>query len=611
MSLQGLPDFQRPLNGYKFQIFAPFENQGDFVVASSALELGTRTDGRPDFRLEMVRGTSPLMPPKPYSVLDFRVRAAQPLAEALSLIRQKHPRATVRPPSFRGGFLRFHLAADTGDLPEELLRPVPLTGNGLGVTRFTIRLSTAAGAFIEAALHGEVLGLLAWAELEMLGVAPRVPVSVVFDPAELLGALAKLAAQPSAPVLTRDAVEDFFEQDLTKLPVKVEGTLPPASKRHFVDAMADLVRLRYAEMIASPAIPVEFSMALQMEHALPGRVSWDLRESMQVSRTLLAGLDPFDAVRQLGDVGSFIKQTIVPPLGSGTRLVQVSANLPEARAGVVAIGVDLIAPPNPPARPRAVQQTIEFQPPSDEGVATLKLAVGEPLAYDYVVWAAVERNGAVERKESGTVRHGSETLDLSVENFPVRFVTFGAAPSLLAVANVTGTCKGRGPQSGAFEAVFHLSAAIPSVGVAVPSDVELLSVPIEAQETGSDRRLAIEVNPGTSGLIDLPSFPQFGPHTVEIEGDFSSGASLLAVDLAAEDKEDRPAAIQSVFVTPATPRKQWSYLAESPFRAGYRFRVHGTPGEPPRPWSEVQPPGTSLRLSQASHRSFQTTEKES
>ena len=36
MSLLGLPDFQRPLHGFKYQIYYPFENSGSFVVASSA-----------------------------------------------------------------------------------------------------------------------------------------------------------------------------------------------------------------------------------------------------------------------------------------------------------------------------------------------------------------------------------------------------------------------------------------------------------------------------------------------------------------------------------------------------------------------------------------------
>ena len=45
MSLLGLPDFQRPLHGFKYQIYYPFENSGSFVVASSLLEIGSTKFG--------------------------------------------------------------------------------------------------------------------------------------------------------------------------------------------------------------------------------------------------------------------------------------------------------------------------------------------------------------------------------------------------------------------------------------------------------------------------------------------------------------------------------------------------------------------------------------
>ena len=65
------------------------------------------------------------MPPKPYAVLDFRIRAVHPAEDALALVRREHPDATVAPPVFRGGFLRLHPAASTGEMREELCQPVP------------------------------------------------------------------------------------------------------------------------------------------------------------------------------------------------------------------------------------------------------------------------------------------------------------------------------------------------------------------------------------------------------------------------------------------------------------------------------------------------------
>jgi hypothetical protein len=599
MSLLGLPDFQRPLHGFKYQIYYPFENSGSFVVASSLLEIGGTKSGRPDFVLEMVRGVSPAMPPKPYAVLDFRIRAVHPAEEALALVRTEHPDATVAPPVFRGGFLRLHPAANTGDMPEELYQPVPLSANGLGVARFVMRLGSAAGAVIEGALKGEVLGLLAWAEMEMEGVAPRVPVKVTFDPANLLNALAGVAANSSAPVLTRDQLEEFFEQDLGKLPLRLDGTLEETARRDFAEAMADFVRVRYGEFVASQRSPVEFSISLRMQEASSGQVSWDLSEPFLAPRALIASLDPFDAARQLvksEGIASFVKQTVVPPLSSGTKRVHVSANLPSVRTGVLSLGVHLSAPPAPPRRMQAIQETLELIPPADAGVVTLKMSVAEPLAYEFATWAVVEQAGAIKRVENSRTSHNGETLDLSVDDFPLRFVTVEATEALLHLATIAGVCRGDGKE-GPFERRFELTPDKPALGIGVPSEATLAPLQVEARGRGGSKLLRLTVEAAQSAQLDLTSFREFGPHRVKVECDFGEGASgFLAVDLVAEGGEESLGAVQTLALTPAAPSKEWGYLASSPFSAGYRYRIHAASGDPPPPWSEVQPPAAPLRL---------------
>ncbi|MGA9579330.1 MAG: hypothetical protein WBV90_17095 [Terrimicrobiaceae bacterium] len=599
MSLQGLPDYQRPLHGFKYQIYHPFEKAGSFVVASSVLEIGSTKAGRPDFLLEMVRGVSPTMPPKPYGVLDFRIRASHPAEEALALIRKEHPAATVAPPVFRGGFLRLQPAANTGEMPEELFQPIPLSSNGLGASRFVIRLGPSAAAVIEGALKGDVLGLLAWAEMEIEGVAPRLPVTVTFNPAELLNTLARISANPSAPVVTRDQLEEFFEQDIGKLPLRLDRQLGETSRRDFIEAMADFTRVRYGDFIASQRTPVEFSISLRMREASDGQVSWDLSEPLAAPRAIIASLDPFEAARQLvkaEGVASFIKQTVVPPLSSGTRRLHVAANLPSIRTGSLGLGVDVSAPPRPPHRMQAIQQTLELVPPVDAGVVTLKMSAAEPFAYDYATWAVTERSGAVERLENPRRSHEGATLDLGVDDFPLRFVVIEATASLLNLANVSGICSGNS-KAGPFERRFELTSNNPAVGVGVPSEATLAPLQIEARERGGSKVLQIRLDPARGAQVDLTSFREFGPHRIRVECDFGVEASgFLAVDLVAEGSEESPGAIQTLALTPATPGKEWAYLASSPFRAGYRYRIHAASGDLPSPWSELQAPGAPLRL---------------
>src|SRR5438128_1120940 len=109
MSLQGLPDFRSPLGTGALQVFYTYEGTGSHVIFPSALEVAPDDQGRPDFRLELVRGASPLLPPKPYGVLSLGLGPKYPMDEALALVRAEHQEAlisTVWPPIFSGGFLR-------------------------------------------------------------------------------------------------------------------------------------------------------------------------------------------------------------------------------------------------------------------------------------------------------------------------------------------------------------------------------------------------------------------------------------------------------------------------------------------------------------------------
>ena len=287
MSLQGLPDFQRPIHGPTYAIYHPYEHAGSFVVSSSRLEVATTPAGRPDFLLEFIRGIMPGLPPAPYVRLDFRVAAAFPAADALAQLRDHYADATVMPPVFSGGFLRMQPAADTGDLPGDFFEPMALAGNGLGTVRYAVRLSAAAGAAVEGALKGDVVGIMAWSEMEMEGVAPRVPVQVRFSPAALLGELAQLAADAAAPVITRDQLEQYFAQELHRLPLTLIGALPAGMETDFVESLADRVRVAYGRFVPSPETPVRSSIGLEMREAVPGSVTWDLEQPIAARRTAI------------------------------------------------------------------------------------------------------------------------------------------------------------------------------------------------------------------------------------------------------------------------------------------------------------------------------------
>ena len=224
----------------------------------------------------------------------------------------------------------------------------------------------------------------------------------------------------------------------------------------------------------------------------------------------------------------------------------------------LSLGVHLSAPPAPPRRMQAIQETLELVPPADAGVVTLKMSVAEPLAYEFATWAVVEQTGAVKRVENSRISHGGETLDLSVDDFPLRFVTVEATEALLNLAAIAGVCRGDGKE-GLFERRFELTPDKPAVGIGVPSEATLAPLQVEARGRGGSKLLRLTVEAAQSAQLDLTSFREFGPHRVKVECDFGEGASgFLAVDLVAEGSEESPGAMQTLALTPAAPSKEWA-----------------------------------------------------
>jgi hypothetical protein len=92
------------------------------------------------------------------------------------------------------------------------------------------------------------------------------------------------------------------------------------------------------------------------------------------------------------------------------------------------------------------------------------------------------------------------------------------------------------------------------------------------------------------------SFPEYGPHRIPIECTFAEGQSLVTIDLLPEARPDAAEAITVIALTRAQPRKEWGYLASSPFRAGYRYRRHAGFEGAVASWSEIQSPFDPLEL---------------
>lgn len=597
MSLDKHPDFQRPLVSDGIQVFFPYGAGGRHVLMPDGLQVAARGDGTPDFSLELVRGENPLLPPAPYGVLDFRIRPRYRSAEALALLRGRDPQAMLEHASFAAGYLRLYPLAEI-DLPPELFRPFPLAWNGLGVARTLLKFSRDAAAVFKEALANETLTVHAAAEVELMGVSPRLPLRVRFDPARLLAALAALGDKEGR--MSRAALSKFFQKSWELLPLEVVGDTEGVEQTEFADAMADRVRTRFGRFIPAPGETAEPSLLVAPPSSVGGgRFEWDLSERLEAPRPFTLDLHPFDEARALvreQGLEAVYRETTVPPLVTGYHAVTVAANLPAERPGVEAMGVTLRLPPKPPQRFQAVEASVELVQPDDRGAVRLRLAPTEKLEYTFRTFVVATNSRGTFQLDGEAQKHAGDRLDLTVGDFPVDFISLEASAGLLELSALRGVCRWR-DEEGPVSQHFELVSGRPTVALALSRGAADATLEVEAHPLeGPPAALKLGPLPAADTQFDLHSFREYGPHAVEIVCDFGRGGDLFALELLAEGLDETPQNINVVHFTPAKPLKTWSYFAASPFAGGYRYRPRRGPGASPAAWSAVASPFERLTV---------------
>jgi hypothetical protein len=591
-------DFQQPIREQGLTIFRSFEDTARYRLLPEALTVAEREDRRPDFLLELVRGQNPLLPPEPYGVLDMRLRPAFRMEEALGVLRKQRPGAMLEEASFVSGFIRLSPSGEVGDAPQELFEPVPLAWNGLGTARFVLRLPLQPALLLKGTLLGEFLPLRAIAEMAISGVSARVPASVRFDPAKLLGALGALC-NPARQIVWQDLIE-FFRRDLESLPLEITGRRGEFETDRLAEALADRVSERFATFIPSPKADAQAYLALQAPgDAGSGRFEWDLSEPLTVTRPLVLSFDPLEVARALiheAGADAVIRQTVVPPIKVGTLPISITANLPSQRFGVLALGVTVGVAPRPPHRPQAINETVELTPPEDNASVLLRLSPAERPEYTFTTFVIVE--DGMKRYEGVETRHSGGRLDLQPADFPLAFVLLEATPELLELASIQGVCR-RPQEASDFAQAFELDLDRRSVAIAVPQDASGATVDIEAHAKDGGQTLRLNALAASSLRLGLTAFREYGPHEVEIECVFTGEMKLVAIDLLPEGAA-ADANATTLHFTPLQPKRTWNWFARSPFAAGYRYRPHRNAEAAPAAWSQPQSPFERLVIDAAS-----------
>ena len=584
---RGLPDLGTAIAVDGGALYRAAEEPGHFLHVASALRVAGLEDGSglPDLSLELVRGKTPSTPPKPYGVLDLRVAAGEPAPGALEAARGQDPRAFITPALFGNGFVRLQVVAGQGALApalrEELAQPVAIASNGLDSTRLIRRLTPEAALLLRGALIDGALTVVAVAELSLRGLAERLPATVTFSPRTLLDALLQRA--DSQQRIAVSAITDLWAGGA---PLLASTGTDGVERRQLAQALTDWTIAAYAVPAAAPGAEVAPTVQLKRPATFEPKLTWDLSRGRTTTRMLVLRLDPFEAARELGGE-QFWHETVVPALETGITQIDVDTNFPHPMVNVARAGVQMRAAPFPPDRVNELSAGLLFDAREAPQAVKWRLSAKEQLKYTYACFALVRLGSTTKRLDKPTVTSTARRLLLGVDDLPVDLVPFAAGERLLADASVHGALT-----DGTTRVEFALTSAQPRVSVALlPGTAERFSLALEARPLAGGAPVALAPLPARSLKLDVSSFPQYGPQTVDVTVDFDIEVPLVALELLPERDGDDATKATVLALAPDEPRKQFTYLNPTPFDSGYRYRVYGS-----ETWSEVRPAGSTLAL---------------
>lgn len=569
-----LPDFGRASGAGEALAYPPLAS-GSWAVLPDAFTLARGPSGAPLLSLVLEKRADDLGSAGQGAVLDIALAGHYPLDAALATARAGDPVATVRALPIDAGFARLIQAGIALDLDPATRAPVALGWTVSDGVRWTQRIGTAAGTLIRGAMTAGAFPFTARVEFTVLGIAPRFPVRLSCDPRSLV--TAALAAHTDRRI-DLETLFAFCTSAAGRALVRLDGTI---DDRAVGQVLVDRLFATCARLVPSPQAGDPPWIELGIPAA--GPVDWDLRTPTVVPRAHALQVDVASAL-QHDDLAALVRNVTVPPLDLGLHRLTVSANLPSPRVGIPAIGTRVEIAANPPARPSAISNTLLFEPPADSATADVHLAAGEILEYRLVPFTIIAAGADVLQADAAAIVPATDWVQLQASDFALRFCHVTATTRLLALATIEGELR-YAWQGATLHQPFALDAATPGLAVAMPQGADATLALTAVALDGAHR---VELGTALTDRIalDLASIPGYGPHRVVVSAALQPGDVPLPVDLIGADGGNP----MTVTLAPGFAQANWGYVAASPFRAGYRWRIGAGS------WTEVRDPAQPLMI---------------
>ena len=558
--MRGLPDWGGPVaDGSGGAAWSAYQVEGIALAMPDALTVATGPDGKPAFHLSAFRPLVPTPGRRGYGRLDMDLRLVSRAATADGKVRVV--------PALRGWL---SLSSNALALPPQLSTALPLDCSGLGVARLMLPLEAEGVAIMESALAGGAASLLAAVDIEVAGIAARLPARATVDIARLRDALANAAMTPA---MLLDAVL----RDPARVGVGLAGVPPDRPAREVAEAVADHIRARLCDGPLRPRPEGGLALVLATTGIAAGSARLDLGEAVMATRASTIVLDPFAMARDLagaaGGLAALTTRSTSKALQSGQHDIVVDASIGRPCVGPLALGATVRFAPRPPARPHEVREDFELPSDGSTVVRRVKLAVDEPVSWastGFAFWPTADGRGA-QRLDGATQSGNGLQILLRPRDFPLQFVDVEAGAALLGLASLE---VGFGPVRA------RLTADAPRATLAVPVAATDATLGATLVSRDGAARVTLPARPAADWRIELSDIPGYGTRTIEIAVALPPGTPLRAVEVLAEDAASDEET-QTYAFNAATPVRTHHWFCRDPFRPGLRWRWRGQPAFSP------------------------------
>ncbi len=551
--MRGLPDWGGAVaDGGDVAAWSAYQVEGIALVMPDALTVATGPDGKPAFHLSAFRPLVPTPGRRGYGRLDMDLRLVSRAATADGKVRVV--------PALRGWL---SLSSNALALPPQLSTALPLGCSGLGVARLMLPLEAEGVAIMESALASGAASLLAAVDIEVAGVAARLPAKATVDIARLRDALAN--------AMTPSMLLDALLHDPARVGVSLAGVPADKPAQAVAEAVADHIRARLCDGPMRPRPEGGLALVLAATGIASGIARLDLGEAVMATRASTIVLDPFAVARDLasavGGLAALTTRSTSGSLQSGQHDIVVDASVGRPCIGPLAVGATVLFSPRPPARPHEVREDFEFPSDGSSVVRRVKLAVNEPVSWTctgFAFWPTADGRGAKRLDGAPQMGNGLQVL-LRPGDFPLQFVDVEAGAALLGLASLE---VGFGPVRA------RLTAEAPRATLAVPVTTTDATLGATLVSRDGAARVALPARPAADWRIELSDVPGYGTRTVEIAVTLPTGTPLRAVEVLAEDAASDEE-IQTYAFNAATPVRTHHWFCRDPFRPGLRWRWRG------------------------------------